>query len=107
MRTLHLMLKRKWYDMIASGEKKEEYREMTSYWMNRFCENVTCNFNVATGEIKLQGEIKNFDTVCFHLGYSKTTMTFKIDYIEAGQGCPEWGAEPGKQYFVIKLGEWI
>ena len=26
---LHLTLKKKWFDMIASGEKKEEYREMT------------------------------------------------------------------------------
>ena len=25
-KTLHLVLKRKWLDMIASGEKKEEYR---------------------------------------------------------------------------------
>ena len=28
MKTLHLVLKSKWYDMIASGEKKEEYREL-------------------------------------------------------------------------------
>ena len=26
MKTLHLVLKHKWYDMIESGEKKEEYR---------------------------------------------------------------------------------
>ena len=25
-KTLHLVLKRKWWDMIASGEKREEYR---------------------------------------------------------------------------------
>ena len=27
-KTLHLVLKRKWWDMIASGEKKEEYRDV-------------------------------------------------------------------------------
>lgn len=27
-KTLHLVLKSQWYDMIASGEKKEEYREI-------------------------------------------------------------------------------
>lgn len=27
-KTLHLVLKRKWWDMIASGEKKEEYRTL-------------------------------------------------------------------------------
>jgi hypothetical protein len=26
MRILHLTLKKKWFDMIASGEKREEYR---------------------------------------------------------------------------------
>lgn len=26
MKTLNLVLKHKWYDMIESGEKKEEYR---------------------------------------------------------------------------------
>lgn len=107
MKTLHLILKRKWYDMIASGEKKEEYRKITSYWMKRLCDNVTCNFNVGTGEIKVQGEIKNFDTVCFHRGYTETTMSFEIKNIVTDTGIPEWGAEPGKQYFVIKLGEKI
>ena len=36
--TLHLVLKSKWYDMIASGEKKEEYRAITPYWANRIWE---------------------------------------------------------------------
>ena len=35
-KTLHLVLKRKWWDMIASGEKKEEYREVCHYWAIRF-----------------------------------------------------------------------
>ena len=34
-KTLHLVLKRKWWDMIASGEKKEEYREVCHYWARR------------------------------------------------------------------------
>lgn len=28
MKTLHLVLKKRWFDMILSGEKKEEYREI-------------------------------------------------------------------------------
>ena len=27
-RELHLTINRKWFDMIVSGEKKEEYRDM-------------------------------------------------------------------------------
>ena len=36
MRVLHLTLKKKWFDMILSGEKKEEYREIKSYWCAQF-----------------------------------------------------------------------
>lgn len=32
---LRLTLKRKWFDLIASGKKKVEYRLGTSYWRNR------------------------------------------------------------------------
>ena len=34
-KTLHLVLKRKWWDMIESGEKKEEYRTHSDYWIKR------------------------------------------------------------------------
>jgi hypothetical protein len=34
-------------------------------------------------------------------------MTFEIKDIILGRGKEEWGAEPGKDYFVIKLGERI
>lgn len=32
---LILPIKKKWFDMILSGEKKEEYREMKPYWETR------------------------------------------------------------------------
>lgn len=35
--TLHLVLKSKWFEMIAKGEKKEEYREIKQFYLNRFC----------------------------------------------------------------------
>ena len=45
---LSLVLKGKWFDMIASGEKREEYRLPTRYWRKRlhnwdrkFTENTT------------------------------------------------------------------
>lgn len=34
-KTLHLNLKKKWFDMILSGEKTEEYREIKGYWIDR------------------------------------------------------------------------
>lgn len=32
---LYLPLKKKWYEMIESGEKPEEYREDKPYWRRR------------------------------------------------------------------------
>lgn len=31
-----LPIKKKWFDMILSGEKKEEYREIKPYYESRF-----------------------------------------------------------------------
>lgn len=33
---LTLPIKKKWFDMILSGEKKEEYREIKEYYDVRF-----------------------------------------------------------------------
>lgn len=33
---LILPIKNKWFDMIKSGKKKEEYREIKPYWTSRF-----------------------------------------------------------------------
>lgn len=33
---LTLPITRKWFDMIASGGKKEEYRDLTDYYDTRF-----------------------------------------------------------------------
>ena len=35
MKILDLPLKKEWYNMIESGIKKEEYREIKPYWCNR------------------------------------------------------------------------
>lgn len=85
MKTLHLVLNAKWYDMIDRGEKKEEYRENTSYWMKRIG--------------------KLHDAVCFHKGYTNTTMTFAIEGKSYGYGNPEWGAPEDRKVLKIQLGE--
>ena len=92
MKTLHLVLKAKWYDMIDRGEKKEEYREVKPYWEKRLIED-SCKSYV------------NYDHVCFHRGYTSTAMTFAVKSIGIGRGNPEWGAPSDKSVFIIKLGE--
>lgn len=108
MKDLKLILKRKWYDLIDSGEKKEEYREIKSYWGKRLTKLPDGTWWELLTE-KSQVRYKEFDTVTFYLGYAKDrpSMTFKIENIAIGEGKPEWGAEPDRKYFVIKLGERI
>ena len=126
MRTLDLVLRKKWYDMIDSGEKTEEYREIKPYWVRRLLEPIDlfgrdyckaesfdtdfsgwCEFIVPKDIRDGVIEFKDFTHVTFHLGYSKDrpSMTFAIKKIIIDEGKEEWGAFPGETYFVIKLGE--
>lgn len=86
--------------MIESGEKKEEYRDLTLYWIKRlvaYCsplkeEDAGCVF-------------KDFTHVRFSYGYTKKTMTYKVENITIGEGKPEWGAPTERNVFIIKLGK--
>ena len=85
MKILHLPLMAKWYEMIESGEKHEEYRENKPYWQKRL----------------LSGK---WDAVKFRYGYTQRTMTFQIKEIRLGKGKKEWGAGEN-EVFIIELGE--
>lgn len=99
-KTLTLPLKRKWFDMIKSGEKKEEYREITPYWTSRLEKIPKSKAELI---LKKAEHILNIE---FTLGYPRKDdklrrMKFKNPAVRIGYGKPEWGAEPGKRYFVI------
>lgn len=98
MEILHLVLKHKWFDMIKSGEKKQEYRDITDYWKARLVE---------SDDLKQQFKAKDFDVVRFQRGYTKDpeTIAFRCEGIHIGAGSVEWGAIQYKHYFVINLGE--
>lgn len=111
--TLDLVLKVKWYEMIASGVKREEYREIKPYWERRLLalpEDMSCV--EATPEsvkdaICHGASIRRFDFVRFHRAYTSTTMTFAVCGIDVSVGNAHWGAADGVEYFVIRLGERI
>lgn len=86
--TLFLILTGKWFDMIASGEKKEEYREITPYW-----------------EKRLFG--KMYDDVLFQHGYSKNArrMRFKCEKIEKKNANPVWCNGFDVFCFSVSLGQ--
>lgn len=109
---LILPLKKQWYNMIDTGEKPEEYREITPYWCRRFLDvsdsridylnEETIEFMVNESLLKL----RQFLRVTFTLGYPKAgdtarRMTFNKPKIRIGTGRPEWGAVEGKKYFII------
>lgn len=107
MKILHLVLKGKWYDMIQSGEKKEEYREIRPYWMSR----LTMCYGKGFRDCKYRKCFekkclfeRHFDAICFHRGYTSQTMLFKLEEITIGKGNPDWGA-PDYEVFILKLGQ--
>lgn len=87
MRILHLTLKKQWFDMIADGEKREEYREMKPYWHKR-----------------LVG--KQYDAVRFRNGYAPTSPTVTVELREVLiELCIiKWGAPEGKKVYILRLG---
>lgn len=87
--------------MIDSGVKVEEYREIKEFWLVRLT-----NYSKKESNFPAVSFL-NFLYVEFQHGYSKTArrMTFEMKSISIATGNPDWGAESGKKYFVIKLGK--
>ena len=65
---LHLIFKFKWFDFIACGKKRIEYRRDCEFWRKR-----------------LEGK----EFVTLHRGYTKNTMTFEIKKKETVRGIIE------------------
>ena len=111
MANLQLPLKRKWFEMTKSGEKKEDYREITEYWIRRLC--ISCQNDTNGDTITIRGNtyaFKKFSTNTLTLGYPKAGDSERILMLEnkgivIGTGYREWGAEPNTLYFIIKHGK--
>lgn len=84
MKNLSLVLMHKWYDLIESGEKTSEFREMKPYWVKR-----------------LEG--KHYDTVTFQRGYTNIKQCYKI--IEIIKTTKANDLDPNRPVYEIKLGE--
>lgn len=87
---LTLPIKKKWFNMIKSGEKKEEYRNFNQYYHIRF-KNLF-GFTNKTAEI------------AFRNGYRADSpkITCKCS-LRIGTGKPKWGAEPNKEYYILEI----
>ena len=103
---LPLVLKGKWYDMIDSGVKKAEYREVKPYWEKRIRKWLH------------KGHESDFSNewdfpalvVTFSRGYKKPGMAFLVECCEHLVGWErsnlktDWG-EPAIPHYRIWLGE--
>jgi len=96
MKILHLTLKKKWFDLIKSGEKKSEYREDKPYWQKRL----------------LDGEDipKVFDIVRFKNGYAKDSPTMDVKFRSITFSGKRWltpkhGEILSENILVIHLGK--
>ena len=111
---LKLTLKRKWFDMILSGQKVTEYRELKTYWVKRLFDYRAVN---KTPESFLEAlmakhyylflytnkitQVRFYDGGCF----SEKLPHFTVQYtgLQIGKGIEDWGAEKGKDYFCISF----
>ena len=104
---LTLPIKKKWFDMILSGKKKEEYREIKPYYDSRFSK-LCFVFNHELTEREMKYLMTTEEHMCtdviFRNGYSKNSPQIKCKVkIFTGIGKEEWGAEPNKEYYVLKI----
>lgn len=98
---LILPIKKKWFDMILSGEKKEEYREIKPYYMIRFAHIGLLNMEL---ESLNYAETGNIRVVGFRNGYSAESPLLLAEVsLYIGTGKSEWGAESGRKYYVLRI----
>ena len=98
---LTLPIKRKWFDMIVSGEKREEYREKDIYWETRLEHAFGVPvFRAIADERCVQIRIRN--------GYrSDCPSILAAVTLHIGPGRSEWGAVPGQFYFRLHIHDFI
>jgi len=116
MKNLQMSLKTKWFEMTKAKIKKEDYREITPYWISRLIQKEfswSCK-NLEDIQHALfacpNGVFKKFHANIMTLGYPKSgdaerIIKYEHAGIEIRTGNTEWGAEPYKLYFVIKHGK--
>lgn len=91
---LILPIKKKWFDMILSGEKKEEYREIKPYYISRFSKVFSMIDGIPVNSKNAQIKFTN--------GYGHKVPSFVADcHLEMRTGKEEWGAEKDIIYYVL------
>lgn len=103
---LRLPIERKWLDMILSGEKGDEYREIKPYWTVRIIHWLGFPDEETETVLELlreQGTIKE-KPVVLQNGYGRNAPEAEVTcLLSIGTGKEEWGAVPGKEYYRFHI----
>lgn len=94
-RILPLVLAGKWYRMIDSGEKTEEYRERTRYWQTRIRK---------WWSQRWSSPHKTIVEFRFAYGPNAPRMAFEVRSVGILSGFakhPEWGEPTGSHYVIV------
>ena len=101
---LILPIQKKWFDMIAEGIKREEYREIKPYWDSRLGNYYIGQVFDKYKKIGLKRFTTLGSTILFRNGYSLNSPHLECECaLRIGQGKPEWGAEPNKEYYILEI----
>lgn len=107
---LTLPIKRKWLEMIRSGEKKEEYRAISPYYTSRFKIFISyfCHNNEVAEKVFRKATAERirigFRDVVLRAGYSPLAPAIMISgKITVGPGRTEWGAVKGEEYYILHI----
>lgn len=99
-----LPIKKKWFDMIKSGEKREEYREIKPYYTTRFLN--ACFLKKTVNPVTKTEWIEPYKSgiIGFRNGYSATSPTIFVKcHIKIDNGRPECGAVKGVKYYALVI----
>jgi hypothetical protein len=112
MNVLHLTLKKQWFDLVASGSKKQEYREIKPYWIARF---IWPEYrHLETEQLKeliFKGvevtKYPYYEAVIFTNGYNQESpkMMVELKNIYIGLPVPKWTDTKINDVFILHLGQ--
>lgn len=99
-KTLKVTLKREFFDAIYRGEKKEEYRAYSPFWISRL---------LVLDEEKNEYFPREYDTILFRNGYNPDSPTMEVEYkglfVDSFADVPEDAPEEERLGFAIQLGK--
>ena len=106
-------MEKRWYNMILSGEKKEEYRECKPFWIKRLTKPEYHNM----GQIELIHKLASkeafrtdYDVIQFSNGYQKGCRKMTVELRGMHYGFPSnlnWidGLNENNFYICLELGK--